>query len=72
MISKNNVTVLIGFRRKNLYFLEGSIIFGQTNVIKEVGNTQLWLEGLAHVGLKGLQDLVKQNLLKGGGITKQE
>ncbi|KAG8497200.1 hypothetical protein CXB51_008576 [Gossypium anomalum] len=68
------LTVMKGTRRNNLYFLNGSTVIGLTSTVsaKDVDSeaTRLWHMRLGHAGEKALQTLVKQGLLKAIHNTK--
>ncbi|KAL8523239.1 hypothetical protein ACS0TY_013272 [Phlomoides rotata] len=71
-VSRGNSVVMKGVRRNDLYFLLGSTVLSQVDVVKEKDNTLLWHSRLAHVSERGLQELSKQNLLCGDKISKLE
>lgn len=71
-ITKSTTTVMTWKMKNDLYFLQGCAITSQTNITKKDDNTELWHDKLAHVSIKGLEELAKKGLLGTYSITKQE
>ena len=68
------MVVLKAVRRKNLYYLKGSIVTGQvTSLIdSDEDSTRLWHMRLGHTGEKSLQGPAKRDLSKGAKTCKFE
>ena len=74
-VVSGSLVVMRGERFRNLYFMQGSIVTGETAVsetVEDANTTKLWHMRLGHAGEKALQGLVKQGLLKGAKTDKLE
>lgn len=62
-IVKNSISVMRGIRHKSLYFLDVETVIGESesNLVDE---SMLWHARLGHVDEKGLNELLKQVVLK--------
>ena len=72
-VSLENLVVMKGIRRKNLYFLQGSAVTGRAmTTTSDEDTTRLWHMRLGHPGIRSLQGLVSQGLLKGVKSLKMD
>ena len=71
-MTKGSMVVLKAIRRKNLYYLNGSIVIGQVaaSTNSDEDSTRVWHMRLGHAGEKSLQTLARQGVLKGAGTCK--
>lgn len=67
-----NMVVSTGEKKRDLYFLDESVVNSQINLTKNADNTYLWHGRLAHVSTRGLQEQAKQDLVGGDKITNIE
>ena len=72
-ISLRNLVVIKTIRRKNLYFLQGSTVTGRAMATaSDEDTTKLWHMRQGHPGIRSLQGLVSQGLLKGVKSLKMD
>lgn len=65
-ISKGSLVLAKGTKLKeNLYLLQASILVDSVNVVKKQCSPELWHKRLSHISAKGLDVLVKKNILQG-------
>lgn len=65
LVKNGPVTVMKGFIKNGLYTLKGRTVIGESSITQKTDEYQsmLWYRRLAHVCMKELQELHKQELL---------
>jgi len=64
-VIKGSEVFLKGIRKHDLYFLNENAVFGQVYATKNLDTSLLWHGRLGHISERGMQELIKQNLLCG-------
>ena len=64
-LTKGSLVVARGKKERNLYFMQAKLCEGLVNVVEEEKCTELWHKRLGHMSPKGLDILVRKNMLSG-------
>ncbi|GKV41223.1 hypothetical protein SLEP1_g48789 [Rubroshorea leprosula] len=64
-LTKGSLVVARGSKSSNLYLMQSFIVDGSVNVVGKDESSELWHKRLSHMSVKGIDCLIKKNVLSG-------